>query len=269
VTDATESPIETYLDELVRALSTARPRELRQLLAETEAHLRDDADRAIADGVPAEQAEALAVARFGPARELVRADAERLVTPTRVLIRQIGVTALLLGGLGGLAVGVSGILAALFGALAGSHFVVDATPGQTLAASDCARWLTVDPAASSCREAAAADWAAETVAYRIAAGLVGAGLLLAYYWLRRRQVGGPERWTALPSTVTDTLAMTLFGAAGLCLVVLGVDAVVSTSGRGSGQWLSAAPVALVAAAIFARRLLRDLRSQVPERLSEA
>jgi HAAS len=267
VTAAADSPIENYLDELVTALSTSRPRELRQLLAETEAHLHDDADRAIADGVPPERAEALAVARFGPARELARADAERLVTPLGVLIRQTGVTALLLSGLGGVAVGVSGILAGLMGAFAGSRFLVDLTPGQALAPSDCARWLAADPTASSCREAAVTDWAAETVAYRIAAGIVGIGLLLAYSWVRRRAAVGCGRSTTLPDQVSNTMGLTLFGAAGLWMVALGVDAIVVSSGRGSGQWFSAAPVAVVTAALFGRRLLRDLRSDDLEPLA--
>jgi hypothetical protein len=164
------------------------------------------------------------------------------------------------------AVGVSGILAGLLGAFAGSRFLVDVAPGQALAASDCARWLAADPTASSCREAAVTDWAAETVAYRIVAGLVGIGLLLAYSWVRRRPVGR-GRWSTLPDPVSNTVAVTLFGAAGLWMVALGVDAIAVSSGRGSGQWFSAAVVAVAAAAIFGRRLLRDLRSNDPERLA--
>jgi hypothetical protein len=67
--------------------------------------------------------------------------------------------------------------------------------------------------------------------------------------------------------VSNTAAVTLFGAAGLWTVALGVDALVVSSGRGPGQWISAAVVAVGAAAIFGRRLLRDLRSNDPERLA--
>jgi hypothetical protein len=41
---------------------------------------------------------------------------------------------------------------------------------------------------------------------------------------------------------------------------MAVDAVVVASGHGAGQWLSAAPVALGLAAVFALRLIRDLRA---------
>jgi hypothetical protein len=53
--------------------------------------------------------------------------------------------------------------------------------------------------------------------------------------------------------------LTAFGAAGVWTLGLGVDAIAVSSGHGSGQWLSAAPVALLAAAVFGLRLLGNLR----------
>lgn len=253
------SPIDGYLDELVTALSTRRPRQLRALLAETEAHLRDDAEAAMAQGLSAERADALAVARFGPARDLVVADDDRLETPLCVVVRQIAATALLLGGAGALAVGVTGALAALLRLVAGPRFLVDVAPGQALSGADCARWLAAEPGAVDCHSAAVADWAAETVFYRLAAGVLGALCLVAYLALRRRGVRHGW-WAVLPTTVTNTIALTLFGAAGLGTLGLGVNAIAVSSGHGSGEWLSAAPIALVAAAVFGLRLLGNLRS---------
>jgi hypothetical protein len=251
-------PVEQYLDELVAALSTRRPRQLRHLLAETEAHLRDDAEAAMAEGLSVEEAEALAVSRFGPARELAAADDARMATPLRGVIRQVATTALLLGGIAGVAIGVSGALAALIRAVAGTRALVDVAPGQALSASDCARWLAADPGAGGCRNAAVADWAADTVLYRIAAGVLGLLCVLAYTRLRRRAAGS-DRWPLLPAAVTNTIALTAFGAAGVWTLGLGVDAIAVSSGHGSGQWLSAAPVALLAAAVFGLRLLGNLR----------
>jgi hypothetical protein len=252
------SPIEQYLDELVTALSTRRPRQLRHLVAETEAHLRDDAEAAMADGLSVEEAEALAVSRFGPARELAAADDARMATPLGVVVRQVATSAVLLGGIAGVAIGVSGALAALIRALAGTRALVDVAPGQALSAGDCARWLAADPGAGSCRNAAVADWAAETVVYRLAAGLLGLLCVIVYTRLRRRAAGS-NRWPVLPATVTNTIALTAFGAAGVWTLGLGVDAIAVSSGHGSGQWLSAAPVALSAAAVFGLRLLGNLR----------
>lgn len=70
---------------------------------------------------------------------------------------------------------------------------------------------------------------------------------------------GPH-WAPLPAGLVDTIATTIFGISGVWLAGLGTDAWVVSSGHGSGQWLSAAPVALVAAAGFGARLLRDLRA---------
>ena len=67
-TDAgADEPIERFLDEVVAAGRGLPPRELRTLLAETEAHLRDDAARRGADGTDPHAAATAAVAAFGPA----------------------------------------------------------------------------------------------------------------------------------------------------------------------------------------------------------
>ncbi|MDQ2747943.1 MAG: hypothetical protein M3Y44_00160 [Actinomycetota bacterium] len=255
-----DSPIEAYLDDLVAGLSAVAPRELRHLLAETEAHLRDDAERATAAGMTAWQAEAQAVARFGPVRDVIVPTRARLALPIHELARRVLTTALLLGGIGAVAVGVSGLISAVIRLVGGARALVDVPAGQALSASACSRWLAGDPGAHSCREAALSDWAAETVGYRIALGVLGLLVLLAIRTLRRRG-SSPNRWATLPPVVSDTIAVTAFGAAGCGTLGLGVDAVVGASGRGSGQWFSAAAVALVAAAVYAARLVRALREE--------
>jgi hypothetical protein len=258
--DADEGPIESYLDQLVGELSTQRPRELRRLLAEAEAHLRDDAALAETGGASRAEAEQLAVDRFGSSRDLVSAEDGRHRMPLLAVFRQCLVSGLLLGGLGGLAVGVSGLIAAVIRGVAGSRALVDVVPGTVLSAQDCNRWHALDPAAQTCREAAVADWANETVFYRLALGIVGGVCLLAYFWLRRR-TSAPRHRDILPTTVINTLAVSFFGAAAAWTLVLGLDAVRISSGHGAGQWLSATPVALAAAAVFGVRLLGELRER--------
>ena len=245
------SPIEAYLDELLVASSHADPRQLRHLLAEAEAHLRDDSEAAIAAGMSPFEAEAQAVARFGSATELARADRSRQATPLPVIARQTLLTGLLLGGVGAVAVGVSGLLAEILRLIGGARFLVGVP--SVLPASDCARWLKLTPGARSCASAAVADWANETVAYRIALGVLGVLALLTFRLLVRRR----GRRTLAPA-ISDTIAVTLFAAAGVCTLGLGVDAVLVSSGRGAGQWLSAAPVALAGAAFYGTRLVRRL-----------
>jgi len=255
---ASDSPIEAFLDELVVGMSTRRPRRLRHLVQETEAHLRDDADRAAAAGLSQYQAESEAVTRFGSAADLVQQEDRLRVTPRAVLARQFVSTGLLLGGIGAVAIGVSGVIAAVIGRIAGAAKVVDVRPGQVLSAADCARWLAGDPGAVSCHDAAVADWVDEVVGYRLLLGMFGVAALVALLLLRRRWL--PRgRWVMLPAMAGDTIAVTFFAIGGLWALLLGVDAVVVNSGNGSGQWFSAAPVALAALAVFSVRLIHDLR----------
>ncbi len=82
-------------------------------------------------------------------------------------------------------------------------------------------------------------------------GALALGLLV----IARRRL---RLWKPLPVTVVDTVATTLFAAAGLWLTGLGIDALIVSSGHGAGQWLSAAPVALTGGLVFGLRLVKDL-----------
>ena len=253
-----DSPIEAYLDRLLVSLTPGRPRDIRHLMAETEAHLRDAAAEAESKGMSPGEAEGWAVARFGPASELAGAERRRQPTPVGVVLREVMSSGLLLGGIGGLAVGLSGLLAAVLNGIGGSRFVIDVAPGERLAPADCARWLAGDPRAHSCAQAAVADWSFEVIASRVAVGVLGGAAILAFLWLRRRW-SKDNRWVVLPSMVVNTIAMTVFGLSGIWLLGLGIDAIIVSSGHGAGQWLSAGPIAMAAAIVFGLRLLADLR----------
>ena len=251
------TPIDDYLDELVTALTGRPPRELRGLLAEAEAHLHDDADAAEARGVPRRQAEAEAVARFGAATTIAAAEHARVRHSLAATLAQLVRQAVLLAGIGALSVGLSGALAGLVRVFGSDRTLVDVRPGQTLSAVDCSRWLSLSPNSSDCRSAAVADWANETVFYRLAVGVVGIALLLAYAWLRRSD----RRSSRIVTTVRDAVGLTAFALATIATLALGINA--AAVGGGAGQWLSATPIALVAAAAFAVLLLRDLRRAEP------
>jgi hypothetical protein len=253
-----DSPIECYLDELIAGLSTRRPRELRHLVTEAEAHLRDDAAAGVAAGLSSRAAELAAVERFGAASELAGAERRRLATPLQVLARQFVLSAVVLGGIGAMAVGASGAISAGIEWVAGSRVVAAPTSGQLLAANDCARWLGLNPSAGTCRAAATADWVNEVIWYRLALGVLGA-LALAVFIIVRRRSTRVHEWTLLPAAISDTIAATLFCVGGVWTLGRGIDAIAVSSGDGSGQWLSAAVVAMVAAGIFAVRLIHDLQ----------
>ena len=253
-------PIEDYLDELLVA-SRGHPRQVRSLLAEAEAHLHDAADAAQAEGLDRWEAERRAVAAFGPARPLVEADVAGQVVPLPRLVGDGFLSVLWLGSIGAIAVGASGVVAAVLGGLWGSRFLVTAPTSSDLTAASCARWLA-HASTPSCARAALDDWTFETVGYRIALGvmgLIGFGL-----WVGLRRAAARRGLRGgLPALVVDTVGAVCFGVAGLWLAGMGVDALAVSSGHGAGQWLSAAPLSLALAGVFAWRLLGDLRTPGP------
>lgn len=260
--DPGEGAIEAHLDELFRKLAGHPAGQARHLLAEAEAHLRDAAAEEVARGLDPSAAEARAVARFGPIGELVHAEQRRHATPITTLVRCMVSTGLLLGSLGAIAVGLSGVLAGAMGHVEGSTFVVDRPAANTLRAADCSRWLAARPQAPSCAVAAQADWVDETIWYRVGLGVLGVIALLVFVAIRRR-LFRTGQWGLLPSVVVNTIAAVVFGGAGLWLSTLGADAIAVSSGHGAGQWLSAAPIALVLGIAFSIRLIRDLRAPIP------
>jgi hypothetical protein len=173
--------------------------------------------------------------------------------PLATLVRQIVTSAVFLGGVAGVAVGISGIITWIMASLGGSTFIVDISSHTYLAPSDCARWMANDPAAHTCYQAAVADWRWEIVAFRLAAGVAGLLALGIYFLVRRRR-----HFVRLPATVVDTIAVTLFSFSGVFLLGLGVDWLIQRD-NGAGQWLGAAPVALALALYFGLRLVGDLR----------
>lgn len=251
-------PIEEYLDELVVALVPLGPRRLRHVLAETEAHLRDAASEGVRQRLSEREAQEQAVARFGPAAALAEDERRATAPGLREMLGHVISSGWRLGALAGIAVGVSGLLAAVVRVVLGAPFLVDVDPGVVLAPADCARWLAGEPAATSCRDAVLGDWTAEIIGSRLLVGILGLLALLAHRALRRRG------WlpAGLPGAVDDGVAVTGFAVGALLTLALGGDALVRAAGHGSGQWFSAAAVSLAAVAIFGRRFVADLRHEV-------
>jgi len=255
-------PIESYLDELLSAARSLPVREARYLLAETEAHLRDAADAGVRRGLAEHEAELAALTDFGTVADLVGRERARLRTPLRTLAGQLLRTAYLLGAIGAIAVGLSGVIAGLVYWIGGAAAIAPVPHAADLTPANCARWIGLAPH-SGCRAAAISDWASETVVYRIAAGVLGVIALVLYAIATRRRGTKPK--PGLEPMVTESIATTLFVVAAIGTLGLGLGALISSSGSGAGQWLSATPVALAAATIFGSRLARRLREPTPAR----
>jgi hypothetical protein len=175
------------------------------------------------------------------------------MTPSTV--RSLALAILFLAWVGFLAIAVSGALAAAMQTAFGAEFVAGDIPGVTYTADRCADLEEYAPAGTTCAEAAALHHADETVTYRLAAGVLGLILFVAWFFARRR---GQSRSDALPPGLLAGSGATLFGVVGLALLAQGLELLVLGPTAGEGADLSAGIVSLVVAAAFAMSLYRTL-----------
>jgi hypothetical protein len=248
VTD--DDPIEAYLDRLLPALS-GTPREIRRTLSEAEAHLHDSAAALQAGGLDAEHARAEAVRRMGP----VEAAAPPTLRLTRALRRRLALSALQIGGIAGLAIGIAGLLGRAAEALWGARAIATPFPPGSYSAADCHRWQDGYPAAHDCIAAMTADHADDFLRSAAGAALLGVLALILHARLRRRW-GGPQVAAALPAGADLLAGAGLAALVAAGLLVNGLDAVLTTRAQGAGQSFSLAAAALLAAAYFGVRARR-------------
>ncbi|HTT52275.1 MAG TPA: permease prefix domain 1-containing protein [Streptosporangiaceae bacterium] len=250
--------VEAYLDQLYARLRGS-PRQGRRLLAEAEDHLRQGVEEGLAGGLSLREAQEHAISSFGSVRAVVRAHDTRLRRlPSTAVLADLVMSGWKLGSVGLLAVGASGLVAAAMNAIFGRPFVGAQLRGTTLPAASCRYWLSNWPGAHSCTQAYLLESSSDAVSLRVAAGLLGLLLLAGYYLARRRG------WSTgvLPDGFTPTVAVSLFGTAGLCLAGLAAmrgRGVLAVGGHiGPGFFLSGALVALAVAAGYGWQLQRSL-----------
>jgi hypothetical protein len=245
-------PVEDYLDQLVLELRGRAP-DVRRVLREVEGHLEDAAAELETAGESREQARADAVARMGSPRAVARGFA---TVPTMALVRQLVVTLVFLAGVGLVAVGASGALAAGMGAAFGKDFVAGDPSGVTYTKARCDYFLEYYPHEGTCAKAAVAHHYDEVVMYRVGAGVLGL-LALGVAWFLRRRWKGDD--LLLPDGFVPIVAVSLFGAAAAFLLLDSFGlAVIGGETAGVGQWLSAGVVAAVMAVAYLRPLARTL-----------
>lgn len=231
-----DTPIEDYLDELLRR-THADPRTTRRLLDEANDHLFATAAELEAAGRTRVDAEREAVRRFGRPTDLLGGSWRRSFGAMAVEVVR---AAVLLGGCGLVAVGLSGGVAAIMNALAGRSFVGGSTVLGTGGAG-------------------VAETAQDAVSLRVLAGVVGLLVLVGYALLRRyaRHPG------VLPHGLVDALGAAAFAAATAVLTGASVDqAATGVGGHGVGFFLSGALISLAGAIAFCTRATHAL---IPKR----
>lgn len=230
--DANQSPVENYLDDLLRHARTD-PRSTRRLLDETSDHLFAAAAKHRAAGMTRLEAEREAVRQFGPQTQLTDGSWRRSF---KAMVGEVTCAAVLLGGWGLVAVGLSSGIAAVMNALAGDSFVGAAT-------------------VFGMGRHSVTESARDAVSLRVLAGVIGLAVLASYTLARRHT----RPATVLPAGLTDALGAAAFAAATVALTGATIDqALTGTVRHGGGFFLSGALVSLCGAAIFCTRATHAL-----------
>jgi hypothetical protein len=176
-----------------------------------------------------------------------------LLPRSAVIELGFALTRLAIAGL--VAIGISGVVAGIFGWAFGRSFVAGDPPGVTYTAARCADFLEYSPGATTCREAAEWHHYGEVVQYRLGAGLLGVLLLAAYALARRKLQGDPA---ALPPGFEATIGTAMYGAAAFYLLATSMNGALVHETAGIGGWLSGGLVAAVMAAVYGVVLYRVL-----------
>lgn len=230
--------VENYLDDLFDHLAGTGGAG-RRALTETEDHLRSATAELVASGLPEDMAARRAVTRFGDARRIAR-DLRVVHRNLAGLARQLFMGAWLLGGIGAVAVGLSGLVAAGMRAAWGATFVSGDTNGITYTAARCADYVGFFPG-HSCQQAAALHHASEVVFDRAGFGVLGVLALIAWAIARRTFLNG-SRWSVEFGSVA-LVGVTLFGLAAVGLGGQSLLRLIINGSTGVGAYLSAGLVA--------------------------
>jgi hypothetical protein len=252
-----DGPVEQALDELFDRLAGSGSAG-RRALAEAEDHLAEAVAAGRASGLDAERAEREAVARFGPPAR-VAAEIQRVHRGPAAWLRPAFVGCWIAGGIGLVAVGVSGGVSELLGRLYGAAFVAGDAPGVTYTDARCADYYEYFPNASSCAEAAAQHHWGEVVQGRVAVGVLGVLALLLLWILRRGALGGAA-WTPPASAVGLPLGV-LFGAVGVFFTGISVMQLSFHDPDMAGANLATGVVSVAAAAAIGSWLLIHSRTE--------
>ncbi len=259
-----DGPVEEYLDRLLLTLGGS-PRQVRHTLAEVEAHLHDAVAEEMAAGKSRPEAEVAAVARIGSVHDITGRSAA-FGRPAAALVRRAALAASLIGGVGLVAIGISGAISWALAAMRGGSFVTAPFPPGSYTSADCARWLAGDPATHNCVTAMIYDHVGDIVLQRLTGGVLGL-LALAAYWFMRRRWHDRGTLTALPLGSAEAAGGLLAVLVGLGGLGMAINTEMVQRGQGAGQLFSVAAAALAAATFFSIRLWA-VRSQ-PHRAAAA
>jgi len=255
-------PIDAYLDELLARLRGPAG-DVRRTLVEAEAHLRDAVDEQVAAGTELAEARRVSIQRFGSVAQ-VAATANRSLAGVRggLVLGALLWAAGRMVAVGVACVGVAAVLARALAVLTSTAFVFGAPADAVLPADRCAHWLSVQPSAATCSQAAMLENSSDTFQLYTGGAVVGLVVLGVAFTIRalvRRARGTARAGTVLPPAAVPAIGATVFGGTGVAMFSAGLSDVMLPGFWGRGLWFVDAGVAILVAlsyaVIFARAVL--------------
>jgi hypothetical protein len=250
-----EEDLEGYLDELSRRLHGSGD-EVRRVLIESEAHLRDSIDAGVAAGLEERAAARSALDRFGTAAQVAEAANKAFWDATRWSVYgAVAGMLVFLAAAGMIVVGVSAGVASLVASLTSTHAVFGLPAAVQMPAESCAHWLAVQPGTITCQQAGTLEAADDLTRSMALVGILGVILLAAYGIVRRR---GRGRARVLPPVLAPAVGTSVFGSAAVGFAALAAGNAVLFMTWGAGLWWTLAGCSALAAGVSAWLLTRAL-----------
>jgi hypothetical protein len=152
------------------------------------------------------------------------------------------------------------LLARVIASLTSTQWVYGAPAAYHFTAAQCAHWLSVQPGAATCRDAAALEASDDSFLFVLAAAVVGlivAAAILTVMHLGRRWRYRPM--ARLPRSVVSAVGATAFLGAGAALLAAGAANGIARGMWGQGVLYTDGAVALAFGTVFLVRFLLTIR----------
>lgn len=248
--------IETYLDRLFDLLGGTGAAG-RRAVAEAESHLTEAVEALVVGGLTREAAEAEAVRRFGSPETVAAAHLKAGALPPPAVVQRLFAAGWLMTGVGGVAYGLSGLLAYGVARLFGENLVAPDAPDAVFTAERCAQLFAMNPDAANCRTASVVHHLDELTFQPMEVGVVA--LVLLAVFLAARKVPGLRLLTRLPGpAMVSAVGATVFGGAGVMFLLSGAAMLAWGRTNGVGASFAQGAALLVAGLAFLPSAWRQL-----------
>lgn len=170
----------------------------------------------------------------------------------------LGLVVLPLVGVIFVAIGVSGVLAAVLGATLGHEYVVELLREVAVTPERCVELMRLEPEAASCAAALSEHKYEELISFRFLAGVLGALMIVVHFFITRKWTRAGNHPVREVGT-GPALGLGAFAAATLLMALIAFASGNFSGNNAPGEWLSATAVSAAFSIAYFILLVRNLR----------